>query len=146
MVAPTALLLYMKKIKNTEIMKTLSNVGKSMRYLNIVSFPQKTLDSMELLFYSDYIVSHHRCSRCIWKTKKYRDHENSFESWEKYGMFERSFISIENIGSHGIILPYWHIVAPVPLPLGVNDYLGRSIGTDTPSAVPPERWIHSGLS
>ncbi len=27
-----------------------------------------------------------------------------FQSWEKYGMFERSFISIENIGSYGIII------------------------------------------
>ncbi len=47
-----------------------------------------------------------------------KHHENSFKRWEKYGVFERYFISIENVGSHEIIiLLSEHIVASVPMEL-----------------------------
>ncbi len=53
---------------------------------------------------------------------------NHFKRWEKYRTFEHYFISIENIGFHGIIiLPYLHMVAPRALLL----YMKKSKNTDT---------------
>ncbi len=101
MVASTTLLLYMEKIKNIGIMKTLSKVEKNMVCLNVLSFLLKSFDPWELLFYPHYIWSHHRCSHCIWKIKNIYTMYNLFKRWEKYRICERSFIFIEIIGFHG---------------------------------------------
>jgi hypothetical protein len=49
------------------------------------------------------------------KSKNTNAMYNPFQKLRKIGIFERYFISIENIGSMGIIiLPCVHMVAPVP--------------------------------
>ncbi len=75
---------------------------------NIVSYGIIILLSLHIIAPS--VLSLH-----MKKSKNTNAMYNPFQKLRKIGIFERYFISIENIGSMGIIiLPCVHMVAPVP--------------------------------
>jgi hypothetical protein len=69
----------------------------------------------------EHIVAPMALSLYMNKSKNTNTMYNLFKRWEKYRIFERSFISIEIIGSMGIIILSWlHMVAPMALSLYMN--------------------------
>ncbi len=101
-----------EKIKNIDTMYNHFKLVEKYGMIGHYFISIENIVSHEIIILPHCIVSRLWRSYCIWINWNYWGHENSFKSWERYGIFERSFISMEINGSHGIIiLPWLHMVA-----------------------------------